>query len=277
MKFCLTRYLTRIDYKGRAQADLATLRDIHLHHVCAIPFENLDVLLERPIQLDAESLFAKLVVARRGGYCFEQNGLLKLALNALGFDVEDLAARVLVMAPAEMPPRTHRLMRIRIDDQWWLADVGFGGSTLSAPIRLMADQPQQTPHGRYRLVRQEPGWLLQRWQEENWQPLYLFDLAMQYPSDYQMANHYVASWPESHFRHHLLMSRWLPDGGQLRLYNDRLTRCDSDGNEMQQLFNDSSSLFTALRQAFNLGTDDKTHGISETAFHQIWSDLKILK
>ncbi len=277
MRFNLAGYLARIGYQGRAQADLETLRAIHLHHVCTIPFENLDVLLERPIQLDPESLFAKLVVARRGGYCFEQNGLLKLALVALGFEVEDLAARVLVMAPAQMPPRTHRLMRIRIDNEWWLADVGFGGSTLSAPIRLGADCPQQTPHGRYRLIRQEPGWLLQRWQEESWQPLYLFDLAPQFASDYQMANHYVATWPDSHFRYHLLMSCWLKDGGQLRLYNDRLTRSDAAGNEQQQIFNDSSSLFIALRREFNLGTDDKTHGISEPAFHQLLEHLKNLK
>lgn len=277
MKFSLARYLARIGYQGPAQASLETLRAIHLHHVCAIAFENLDVLLNRPIHLDADALFAKLVVARRGGYCFEQNGLLRLALDALGFEVEDLAARVVVMAPEEMPPRTHRLMRIRIDGEWWLADVGFGGSTLSAPIRLADEQPQQTPHGRYRLVPQRPGWLLQCWIKDAWQSLYLFDLAPQFLSDYQMANHYVASWPESHFRHHLLMSLWLPDGGQLRLYNDRLTRCDASGNEQQQLFNDSGELFATLQQELHLGIDDKIHGISESEFQQLLSYLKNIK
>ncbi|WP_252498285.1 arylamine N-acetyltransferase, partial [Escherichia coli] len=96
----------------------------------------------------------------------------------------------------------------------WIADVGFGGQTLTAPIKLLADIPQQTPHGSYRLVHEGDEWTLQFNHHEHWQSMYHFDLGRQYASDYVMGNFWSAHWPQSHFRHHLLMCRHLPDGGK---------------------------------------------------------------
>lgn len=100
---------------------------MHSHHNSAIPFENLDVLLPREIHLDDRALEEKLITARRGGYCFEQNGLLQRALSEIGFSVRSLLGRVVLANPPQMPPRTHRLLLVEVEGERWIADVGFGG------------------------------------------------------------------------------------------------------------------------------------------------------
>jgi N-hydroxyarylamine O-acetyltransferase len=132
----LPAYLDRI---GVSRADsraptLDTLRALHLGHSTTIPFENLDVLLGRPIRLDLASLQAKLVEARRGGYCFEHNVLFAAVLEALGFPVTRLAARVYMGPPSPARPRTHMLLRVEVGAEPWLADVGFGRDGLLEPV-----------------------------------------------------------------------------------------------------------------------------------------------
>ncbi len=159
----LNHYFARINWLGAAAANIDTLRALHLKHNCTIPFENLDVLLPREIQLDDQSLEDKLVIARRGGYCFEQNGVFERVLRELGFNVRSLLGRVVLSNPPALPPRTqlsnppalpprtHRLLLVELEGEKWIADVGFGGQTLTAPIRLMPDIMQTTPHGEYRV------------------------------------------------------------------------------------------------------------------------------
>jgi N-hydroxyarylamine O-acetyltransferase len=143
----LESYVRRIGHKGELHPDIETLRSIMAGHVTSVPFENLDVLLGRPILLDPESLQRKLVQQERGGYCFEQNGLLLLVLREIGFDVTPLAGRVRMGVPREVvPPRTHLFLRVKIKDVDWLADCGVGGMSLSAPIRFSLDERQETPH-----------------------------------------------------------------------------------------------------------------------------------
>ncbi|GDB34820.1 N-hydroxyarylamine O-acetyltransferase [Escherichia coli] len=148
----LNHYFARINWLGAAAANIDTLRALHLKHNCTIPFENLDVLLPREIQLDDQSLEEKLVTARRGGYCFEQNGVFERVLRELGFNVRSLLGRVVLSNPPALPPRTHRLLLVELEGEKWIADVGFGGQTLTAPIRLVPDLVQFTPHGEYRLL-----------------------------------------------------------------------------------------------------------------------------
>ena len=106
----LNHYFARINWSGAAAVNIDTLRALHLKHNCTIPFENLDVLLPREIQLDDQSLEEKLVIARRGGYCFEQNGVFERVLRELGFNVRSLLGRVVLSNPPALPPRTHRLL-----------------------------------------------------------------------------------------------------------------------------------------------------------------------
>ncbi len=123
----LSAYFTRLAWTGTPDVSIDTLRELHGHHNSAIPFENLDVLLPREIHLDDRALEEKLITARRGGYCFEQNGLLQRALSEIGFSVRSLLGRVVLANPPQMPPRTHRLLLVEVEGERWIADVGFGG------------------------------------------------------------------------------------------------------------------------------------------------------
>ena len=128
----LSAYFSRLGWTGTPDVSLNTLRELHIHHNGAIPFENLDVLLPREIHLDDRTLEEKLINGRRGGYCFAQNGLLERVLRELGFNVRSLLGRVVLANPSQMPPRTHRLLLVEVDGERWIADVGFGGQTLTA-------------------------------------------------------------------------------------------------------------------------------------------------
>jgi hypothetical protein len=132
------RYLTRIGIGGTVGPDFATLAAIHVAHIDAIPFENFDPLLRRPVKLDLASVQAKLVDGRRGGYCFEQNVLLKAALEAIGFNVTGLAGRVRWMSPPNSPlgPKTHVLLKVDLPDGAYVADVGFGVCVLDFSIAI---------------------------------------------------------------------------------------------------------------------------------------------
>ncbi|HGV0300812.1 TPA: N-hydroxyarylamine O-acetyltransferase [Citrobacter freundii] len=259
----LTAYFARIGWSDSASVDIETLKALHLLHNGAIPFENLDVLLPREMQLDDLSLEEKLVTARRGGYCFEQNGVFERALREIGFNVRSLLGRVVLANPSSLPPRTHRLLLVELQGEQWIADVGFGGQTLTAPIRLQADIEQQTPHGEYRLVQEGDDWILQFRHHDHWQSMYRFDLVVQHQSDYLMGNFWSAHWPQSHFRHHLLMCRHLPDGGKLTLTNFHFTRYQ-DGRAIEQInLPDVASLYALLQEQFGLGVDAVKHGFTE--------------
>ncbi|EMF8905225.1 arylamine N-acetyltransferase, partial [Salmonella enterica] len=201
--------------------------------------------------------------ARRGGYCFELNGLFERALRDIGFNVRSLLGRVILSHPASLPPRTHRLLLVDVEDEQWIADVGFGGQTLTAPLRLQAEIAQQTPHCEYRLMQEGSTWILQFRHHEHWQSMYCFDLGVQQQSDHVMGNFWSAHWPQSHFRHHLLMCRHLPDGGKLTLTNFHFTRYHQ-GHAVEQVnVPDVPSLYQLLQQQFGLGVNDVKHGFTE--------------
>lgn len=235
---------------------------MHLKHNCTIPFENLDVLLPREIQLDDQSLEDKLVIARRGGYCFEQNGVFERVLRELGFNVRSLLGRVVLSNPPALPPRTHRLLLVELEGEKWIADVGFGGQTLTAPIRLMPDIMQTTPHGEYRLLQEGDDWVLQFNHHQHWQSMYRFDLCEQQQSDYVMGNFWSAHCCQSHFRHHLLMCRHLPDGGKLTLTNFHFTHYENGHAVEQRNLPDVASLYAVMQEQFGLGVDDAKHGFT---------------
>lgn len=267
-------YFARIGFSGVARADYATLKQLHLLHTCHIPFENLDVLLERPILLDDAHLSDKLLSARRGGYCYEQNGVFTRALRELGFAVQDLGARVVLANPPEMPPRTHRLSLITLDDTRWLADVGFGGQTLSTPIEFIPNAVQTTPHGSYRLIRNEDDYALETRNDEGWQALYRFDLAHQYPADYLMANHFVSRWPDSHFRHHLLLALMRPDGGKITLLNRRVTRRVPGHPAATEELPHADALYDCLVEECGLSLSHPVHGVSREALRAVMARLE---
>jgi N-hydroxyarylamine O-acetyltransferase len=224
----LPAYFERIGYQGEASPapTLDTLRALHLLHPQAIPFENLDVLLGRPVRIDLASVQRKLVTEARGGYCYEHNLLFRSVLEALGFRVRSFAGRVLWgRDPSSgMPPRTHMCLIVELGDTRYLTDVGFGGMTLSAPLVLQSNLEQITPHGAFRLEDADaestglPAFTLQALIDGHWTSVYRFDLDPQYPADYEMSNHFVSTYPESVFVHNLLAARLAP-GKRYGLFN----------------------------------------------------------
>ena len=204
----LDAYFQRIGYSGERTATLPVLEALHYGHAQAIAFENLTPLLGQPVLLDLDALQQKLVNSGRGGYCFEQNGLFCEVLTALGFQVTRLAARVLWSMPEDMIcPRIHMVLLVHVDDIPYVADVGFGGLTLTTPLRLTPEIQQPTSHEPFRLLKIDDTYLMQVHFGQEWQSLYQFDLQPQHPPDYEVSNWYVATHPKSLFVNSLMAAR----------------------------------------------------------------------
>ena len=209
MSIDLDRYFARVGYDGPRDNSVATLRALHALHPQAIPFENLDPLLRRPVKLDAASLQAKLVDGGRGGYCFEHNSLFAAVLRALGYEVDEATARVRWTVPEGMTtPRTHCLLFVEAEGEDYLVDVGFGGNTLTAPLKLSSREEQETPHEPFRLVDEDDGRVVQEAKlGGEWVPLYAFDFAHTHPIDYEMGNWFTSAHPGSIFVNGLMGAR----------------------------------------------------------------------
>ncbi|NLG74838.1 MAG: arylamine N-acetyltransferase [Xanthomonadaceae bacterium] len=221
--FDLDAYFKRIRYAGPRSPTLDTLRAIHALHPAAIPFENLNPLLRLPVLLDTPSLQSKLIEEKRGGYCFEQNLLFKQALESLRFPVTGLAARVIWNRSEDaITSRSHMLLLVEVEGEQYIADVGFGGQTLTAPLRLELDVEQETPHEPFRLIEHDGDFLLQAKIRDQWKSLYRFDLQRQYPVDYEVSSWYLSNHPESPFVTGLRVARAMP-GKRFNLFGKELT------------------------------------------------------
>jgi N-hydroxyarylamine O-acetyltransferase len=250
----LDAYFERIGYIGPRDPTLEVLNAIAAAHIQTIPFENLDVLLRHPILLEPAAIFQKLVRDRRGGYCFEQNGLLLEILGTLGFQVVPLSARVRWQRPRDYtPPRTHAFLRVKIDTEGWLVDVGFGGLSPTAAIRLDdSARVQATPHEPRRIVR--GGHLLfhQVLLGYQWCDLYEFTLEEMPLIDRELANWYTSAHPQSHFRDRLIVSRAAPEGVRLTLQNNEFSIRGRDGRADTQQLTSPEELLKVLATHFGL-------------------------
>ena len=249
MTFDLDAYLQRIGYAGPLRPDHATLRALHLAHATHIPFENLDILLGRPIRLDVGHLQAKLVAGRRGGYCFEQNLLLAAALAAVGFSVTRLAARVRYRAHRILP-RTHMLLRVEADGTAWIADVGFGIEGLMLPLPFEAGRESRQFNWTYRVADDAGVRVVQTLREGAWKDLYAFTLEPQEDADLEMANFYVSTHPESRFVQTLTAQLLTPEAKYL-LRNRELT-VDDGTRSTSRMLEDDDELLAVLAETFGL-------------------------
>jgi N-hydroxyarylamine O-acetyltransferase len=248
----LDAYFQRIGYIGERTPTLKTLQSIQQHHAQAIAFENLNPFLKQPVPLDLESLQQKLLHEGRGGYCFEQNLLLGSSLSALGFPVTNLAARVVWNLPeGTITPRTHMLLQVDIDAEKYIADVGFGELTLTAPLSLTPDIEQSTPHEPFRLLASDHTYIMQAYIGHEWKSLYRFDLQEQQLPDYQVSNWYVSTHPNSLFVTTLIAGR--PDSDcRYALQNNQLTTHYLDGRTERRVLSTVTELRTALEDVFDL-------------------------
>jgi N-hydroxyarylamine O-acetyltransferase len=254
----LDRYFSRIGYDGPREATLDVLRALHRLHPLAIPFENLDVLAGRRVSIRFEDVVAKLVEGRRGGYCFEHNTLFAHVLAALGFGVTPLAARVLYGRPqGAVTARTHMLLRVEVDGASWLADVGFGGTTLCAPLAFATQEPQPTPLEPARLAAEPNGmWKLAVLEDGAWADAYRFESKPAEWVDYEMSNWYTSTSPDSFFTGNLIACRVL-ENGRATLFNDRYSERDACGvRTLTRTVASADELMHCLREGFGIDASD---------------------
>ncbi len=249
----LQAYFQRIGYRGPRLPELATLNGIIAAHVQTIPFENLDVLLGRPMSLEPQALLQKLVHHRRGGYCFEQNGLLLEVLRMLDFDVVPLSARVRLQRPRDFtPPRTHMFLQVTIDGEPWLADVGVGGLSPTAALAMNSPLPQATPHEPRRLLREGQLTFHQVELGGDWQDVYEFTHEQMPRIDREVAHWFTATSPASHFRNRLLVARAGPNGTRHTILNREYSERAASGHATKQMIASPDELLRVLDEKFGL-------------------------
>ena len=245
----ISAYLNRINYRGSTQPTLETLRGIHRAHLLTVPFENLDIHLNRHIVLDEAALFEKIVLNRRGGYCYELNGLLASLLREMGFDVTMFSSNVIHGGiPAEID---HLTLLIQLDERW-IVDVGFGDSS-RLPLRLAEGENQFGVDSTYRFVRSEDRWLLQRLLESNeWHDEYSFDTTMTPLTlpDFENANRYYQTAPESYFVQGRICSRATEDG-RISLTGDMLI-VTRNGQREETPIDGEQAFVRALNEHFGI-------------------------
>lgn len=244
----LDAYFARIGYAGTPRVDLPTLTALHRAHVLAIPFENLDVQLGRSPGLGIGAAFAKLVEARRGGWCYEQNGVFGAVLGALGFAVMRLSGGVMRADRGEAAMGSHLALKVRIEGKEWLADVGFGSTQLE-PLALGEHAWVQAPMaGRVR--RTEDG-LWQLAIEQGPTPL-SYDFADRTADESALAR--LCAWqagdPESIFVQNLVVQQRLAQG-HLMLRGKVLTETQPGGGTVRELAS-ARELVTVLNDRFGL-------------------------
>jgi arylamine N-acetyltransferase len=251
-------YFGRIGYRGTAEPTVETVRVLVAAHNRSIPFENLDPLMGIPVaDLSAAALTDKLVHRRRGGYCYEHNGLMGYVLEELGFGVERLAGRVVWLNPdGPLPAQTHQVLSVTVPDidGPLLVDVGFGGQTLTSPVRLEAGPVQETRHEPYRL--RERGEFLQLEAEVRgeWQPLYIFTTRPQPRIDLEVGSWYVSTHPDSFFVTGLTAAL-VTDEARYNMRGRNLA-IHSAGETEKIRFDTSAEVLDALAERFGINLAD---------------------
>ena len=247
----LPAYLHRTGYAGDIAPTPQVLEALHLAHATHIPFENLDILLGRPIALDLASIQAKLVARRRGGYCFEHNLLFAAVLREFGFGVTQLAARVRHRTTAVLP-RTHMLLLVEAGGTRWLADVGFGGEGLLLPVPFGSGEEVSHYAWSYRVIEAADSstWVLQSRRNDVWLDLYAFSLEPQQAVDFEIANHYMSTHPNSRLVQTLTVQ--LPGPERRMILRNRELIEDLGHVVAARTLADDDELLQILQEAFGL-------------------------
>lgn len=248
----LADYFARIGFQEEAKPSLYCLERLHYLHPQAIPFENLNPFLGTPVCLDAESLWQKLVYEGRGGYCFEQNLLFGAVLRKLGFQVTSLASRVLWQLPAgKIMPRDHMILLVSLEGVDWLVDVGWGGNTVTKPLRLNESEIQITSHERFLLRKKDELYVLSIEIQGRWEEMHEFGTAEFLLPDYEVISWYLCNHPESLFVNHLMAARTLPTG-RITLKNSQYSRHSLDGVTEKIILKSTDELEYVLREEFKI-------------------------
>jgi N-hydroxyarylamine O-acetyltransferase len=245
----LDSYLARIGYQGAVTPTLETLRKLHRAHLLAVPFENLDIVpLGRPISLELAATYHKIVEKRRGGFCFEQNGLFAWALQQLGFEVHLLQAEVRHDDGGYGQPFNHLALLVHLEEAW-LTDVGFGDHFIE-PLRLDDPQAQHDAAGQFRIQHDGQAGFLERLYGEEWRIDYRFFLTPRQLEDFGEACHYMQTSPHTHFTQKRVCSLLTPTG-RLTLSNFTLIRTEQ-GQRSETALEGEAGFVAALKTHFGI-------------------------
>ena len=250
MAFRLDEYLARVGWSGPLQPTLATLTALLRAHMARIPFENLDVLLGRGIRVDLDSVHAKLVTARRGGYCHEHSTLFGAALEQVGFEPVSHAARVVMVTSRAAAPRSHVCLTVSIGGETFVLDPGFGGHGPLVPLPLVEDREVSEGPDVHRITRRDGEWLLEAQIGGAMTPLWTSTLVAESPIDFVVANHFTSTWAESPFVNRLMLRALTPDG-RVSVMNREVTISRNGVVERSQLA-DRAALRALLARDFGI-------------------------
>lgn len=246
-------WLARIGYSGSRDPTLPTLQAVVQHHASTIAYESIDVLLGRPPKLDLVSLQKKMVQGQRGGYCFEQNMLFRAGLRSLGFVVTSLQARVVRGLAVDAPrPALHMVLRVDLSEGQFLADVGFGNLAPTAALTLRTLIEQPTPHETMRFISMGEELLLQAKLRDDWHHIYRVVPHPRFDAEYDIANWYTGTHPQSPYVSNLIAASPGPEGTRLTLFNDRLTIRDAGGNAARQILESEADFMRVLTGRFGI-------------------------
>jgi N-hydroxyarylamine O-acetyltransferase len=256
-KFDQDAWLFRIGYSGPRTPVLETLRGVVEAHSAAISYESIDVLLDRPPKLDLGSLQRKMIAGGRGGYCFEQNMLVRGGLRSLGFDVTSLQVRVVRGLAIDAPrPMLHMVLQVNLPEGLYLADVGFGNLAPTAPLKLSADLEQDTPHEVMRFTRMGDELTLQSKLGDRWEHIYRVVLLPRIDAEYEICNWFTASHPDSPHRANLIAARPGPGRTRITLFNARLNVRHANGEVERRTLADRDEYRDVLADTFGLVLSD---------------------
>ena len=249
MSMDVDAYLERIGYDGARQPSLETLRSLHRRHLYTVPFENLDIAMGIPIVLEPASLFDKIVVRRRGGFCYELNGLFQDLLTAMGFTVSMLSGCVRRDDGGFGPEFDHMLLKVEFSDPW-LADVGFGESFVD-PLPLRAGAQEVEDGHLFGVVAENGGWELYRRDSDGMQiPLYRFSDVPRELWEYEEMCVYHQTSADSSFTRRRICTRAMPNG-RITLAGMRLIET-VNGSRKETILSSEQELRTCLQEQFGV-------------------------
>ena len=245
-------YLARIGYAGPVAPTPEVLRAIHRAHMLTVPFENLDISRGRKIVVDQDASVRKIVEERRGGFCYEMNGAFAALLQAIGFQVTLLSARVARQDGSFGPEFDHLTLRVDLDRPW-LADVGFGDSFVE-PLRFLPGIAQKDGSQIYRISETAGVFQLEKWETEgSWKAQYRFTLQPRQLQEFAEMCQYHQTSPESSFTRKRLCTRATPEG-RITLSDLKLIIAH-DGKKEERMLSSEEEWRAALREHFEIVLD----------------------
>jgi N-hydroxyarylamine O-acetyltransferase len=246
-------WLERIGYSGPVSPSLEALNRLIFAHSHAISYETLDIMLGRPPKLDVATLQNKMIIGKRGGYCFEQNMLFRAGLRSLGYRITSLQGRVIRGMAIDAPrPAIHMLLQVELPEGSYLADVGFGNLAPTCALLLKPQIEQDTPHEIMRFIDVGGELTLQARLKHSWEHIYRVIPYPKFDGEYEIANWYTATHPDTPYQGNIIAARPGPNRTRITMYNARVTVRDANGGAERRWLQNEAEYCDVLRGEFGL-------------------------